>query len=109
MDFPIVHTGISLYLSPAFVQQVDEVIENNVYDNTQLVALFISRLIKGLQNLSNIDAVVDCFWGEHTYTIEDIGIISFCPLIDTLSQKPTFAIESISWTLSISSLFSILK
>ena len=109
MNLPIVNTGVLLYISPYFLSQVDEVIANNSDNNTQLVALFLSRLIKGLQNLSNMDTPTDSSWGKHTYTIEDIGIVSFRPVIDREKQQPAIAIEQIEWTFVNSYFFNSFK
>ena len=106
MEIPVVNTGYPLLLSRAFLQQVDDLIEKNVENHTRQVALFLSRLIKGLQNLSNLDPLVDSRWGENTYQIDDIGVVVFQPVRDSVSQQSAILVERINWQLSTSFFFS---
>ena len=107
MKLPIVNTGIKLFLSPLFLQQVDEIVDKNADEHTELVALFMSRLIKGLQNLSNIDTLTQTSMWQHVFTIEDIGIISFMPFFDSSSHTQYIAVEHIEWTLRTSYFFHV--
>lgn len=107
MDLPIVNTGIKLFLSPVFLQQVESIVDKNADDNTDLVALFISRLIKGLQNLSKLDTPTQTSTGRHLFTIEDIGVISFIPISDSSSHMQYIAVEQIDWTFSTSFFFNV--
>lgn len=106
MEIPVVNTGYPLLLSRAFLQQVDDLIEKNVENHTRQIALFLSRLIKGLQNLSNLDPLVDSRWGENTYQIDDIGVVVFQPVRDSVSQQSAILVERIHWQLSTSFFFS---
>ena len=53
MQLGIVGLGLPLLYSETFIGKVDHVISLNVEDNVDGTAIFISRLIKGLQELSN--------------------------------------------------------
>ncbi len=105
MNFPIVKAGIPLILSASFIAEVDNVINNNVDTNVPLIALFISRLIKGLQNLSCSEGGYSSSWGNYSFEIEDIGIVRFAALIDDESGEKAFHVLSISWTFATSHFF----
>ena len=106
MQFPISNLAVPLLYSPFFLDEVESVIVNNVDDDVPGVALFISRLIKGLQNLSNADAEVQMNWGKCSYEIEDIGIVTFRALMDEETGEKVYAIEEIKWTFARSAFFS---
>ena len=106
MNFGIVNTGVTLILSASFFSEVDNVIDRNVDSNVKLVALFISRLIKGLQNLSCSDFEVPFSWGNYSYEIEDIGIVNFTALMDDETGEKAFHVLSISWTFNSSNFFN---
>ena len=70
MQSPITDHGVILRYSPSFLAEIDRVIDMNL-DKIALVALFISRLLKGIQNLTNAEQEVQSSWGMHSYEIED--------------------------------------
>ncbi len=109
MTLGIVNTGVPLLLSASFVLEVERVIDMNIDADVSRVAFFISRLIKGLQNLSCSEGGYEVSWGNYSYEIEDIGLVQFVPLMDNESGEKTFHIISIQWTFSISRFFSGLK
>lgn len=98
MQLVIIGLNVPLLFSPAFIQEVETVIDKNVDTNVQLVALFISRLLKGLQNLANSDEEVLRIGGEFSYEIEDIGIVLVSPLYDPDTSERSYAVESVKWT-----------
>lgn len=106
MQIPITNTSVTLLYSTSFLNDVEYVIEKNVLSQVQETALFISRLIKGLQNLSNSDLEVNCSWGECSFPIEDIGVVHFRALFDEESGERVYAIESLQWTFGTSRFFS---
>lgn len=106
MVFNIVNTDVHLLLSATFLAEVESVVERNVDFNVSLVALFLSRLIKGLQNLSCSDGEYSVLWGNYTYVIEDIGVVSFHPLMDPETGEKAFHVLAIQWTFSSSRFFS---
>lgn len=106
MQFPISNLAVPLLYSSSFLDEVESVIVKNVDDNISGVALFISRLIKGLQNLSNADVEVLMNWGKCSYEIEDIGIVTFRALMDEETGEKAYAIEEIKWTFASSPFFS---
>lgn len=61
------------------------------------VALFISRLLKGFQNLANSDNDFIPYWGDYLYEMEDIGMVVFQPIFDTTSESTAFYVKSIRW------------
>ena len=87
MFFPIVNVEYPLVLSASFIVEVENVINRNSDSNVSLVALFISRLIKGLQNLTCSDDEYAISWGNLSYEIEDIGVVDFTPLVDDESGE----------------------
>lgn len=97
MQLNIVGLDVPLLFSPSFLREVEIVIDNNVNDNVQLTALFISRLLKGLQNLSNSDMEVLKSWDTFYFEIEEIGIVQVSPLFDSESNLRVYAIEAIQW------------
>lgn len=103
---PSSNVSVPLIYSTSFIEEVERVIQENVDENVSGVALFISRLIKGLQNLSNSDGEYQNNWGEYTFDVEDIGVICFRALIDADKGEKTYAIESIRWTFGTSRFFS---
>ena len=106
MQMPISHTGITLQYSTAFLENVESVINLNVDKDVSRVALFISRLLKGLQNLSKEDAEFSFSWGKYSYSIEDIGTVYFHPLFDEETGEKAYAIDDIQWTFGTSRFFS---
>lgn len=105
MISPLTHEGIQLRYSPRVIAEIDSVIDHNL-GNLNLLALFISRLLKGLQNLTNDDIVVDSSWGNHAYEIDDIGMVSFKVIIDSSSGVKYIVIESIQWAFLTSRFFN---
>ena len=59
-----------------------------------LVALFISRLLKGLQNLSNAEDGFHVSWGF------------FRPVLDPETGEKAFLIDQIQWKFETSRFFS---
>ena len=106
MDIPVVGTGYRIYLDPFFQTQLDAVLEKNTYQNLTMYALFISRLIKGLQDLTNSDIHITRNWGNCLYSIDDIGIVKFRPVMDADTGAQALIIESINWTFATSKFFS---
>ena len=106
MQIPIANTSVPLLYSTSFFNEVEYIIEKNVLSQVQETALFISRLIKGLQNLSNSDLEVNCSWGECSFPIEDIGVVHFRALFDEESGERVYTIESIQWTFATSRFLS---
>lgn len=100
MQLNIVGLDVPLLFSPSFLREIEIVIDNNVNDNVQLTALFISRLLKGLQNLSNSDLEVLKSWDTFSFEIEEIGIVQVSPLFDSEIKLRVFAIESVQWLFS---------
>ena len=105
MKLDIIGLNVPLLFSPAFIQEVETVIDKNVDTNVQLVALFISRLLKGLQNLANSDEEVLRSWGQFSYEIEDVGIVLVSPLYDPDTLERSYAVESIKWTFATGKFF----
>lgn len=104
MISPLTHEGTKLRYSPQVIAEIDSVIDYNL-GNLNLLALFISRLLKGFQDLTNDDVVVDSSWGNHSYEIEDIGVVSIRVIIDSSSGVKYVVIESIQWTFGTSRFF----
>ena len=103
---PISNTGISLQYSTTFLEKVERVINLNVDKDVSRVALFISRILKGLQNLSKEDTDFNMSWGKYSYSIEDIGTILFRPLFDEETGEKAYAIDDIQWAFGTSRFFS---
>lgn len=103
---PSSNVSVPLIYSTSFIEEVERVIQENVDENVSGVALFISRLIKGLLNLSNSDGEYQKNWGEYSFEVEDIGVICFRALIDAEQGEKAYAIESIRWTFGTSRFFS---
>ena len=106
---PSSNVSVPLIYSTPFIEEVERVIQENVDENVSGVALFISRLIKGLQNLSNSDGDYQKNWGEYLFEVEDIGVICFRALTDAETGEKTYAIDSIRWTFANSHFFSSFK
>jgi hypothetical protein len=85
--------------------EVEQIVDINVVKDISSVALIISRLIKGLQDLSNLSDV-DMLWGRYSYGIDDIGTVHFRPLFDEETGEKVYAIEGIRWTFVTSRFFS---
>ena len=109
MQLDIVGLDVPLLFSPTFLNEVEDVVDRNVNDNVSLVALFISRLLKGLQNLSNSDMAVLRTWGKFSFEIEEIGIIHVMPLYDPETHERVYAVESVQWVFSTGNTFKSLK
>ena len=101
----IVGLGVQLVYSPFVEADIEYVIESNLKQPLSVLAMFISRLLKGLQNLSNASDFLFS-WGNYYYTIEDIGNVSFLPIQDPKTEEKAFAIESIQWSFEESRFFS---
>lgn len=106
MEFALKGLGVRLIYLPSVVSEIDRVIDLNLTVSVNLVSLFISRLLKGLQNLSNSDALYSFNWGQYSYEIEDIGIVCFRPVMDATTGEKAFVVESIQWAFATSTLFS---
>lgn len=109
MRLKIANLSVPLYYSIAFLGQVEIVIEKNVDRKIDEAALFISRLIKGLQDLSCSDPDISRSWGTCTYLIEDIGHIHFRYLIDEETGDKAYVIDEAEWLFEKSHLFSTLE
>ncbi len=105
MNFPLTPEGITLIYSTRVIEEIDRVIDNNL-DNLQLLALFISRLLKGLQNLCNDNLEINSSWGEHFFEIEDIAKVYFGIIIDPGSNEKFITVDTIQWTFATSRFFS---
>ena len=105
MFSPLTDTSIRLRVSPELVLEINRVIDLNL-DKVQLVALFISRLLKGLQDMTNAEEDVSSSWSVCTYEVEDIGIFAFRLFLDTNNGITTFAVDSVRWTFATSRYFS---
>ena len=105
MFSPITDSHIVLRYSPEVVSEIDRIVDSNL-DKVPLVALFISRLLKGIQNLSNTDQEVNSSWGIHSYEIEDIGVLEFRLFLDINTNITTIAVEQIKWSFLRSRFFS---
>lgn len=91
---PVTSPSVIIRYSPSFLAEIDRVIDLNL-DKIALVALFISRLLKGIQNLTNADEKVSSAWGSHTYEIEDIGTVVFRLFMNPETGVTAIAIEQI--------------
>ena len=105
MISPITKDGVLLKYAKSVVEEIDQVIDRNL-DKPTLVALFISRLLKGFQNLTTAEYEVRPNWGTYTYEIEDIAIVSFKMYCDASDGYIAIAIDSIQWTFATSRFFS---
>ena len=105
MISPITKDGVLLKYAKSVVEEIDQVIDRNL-DKPTLVALFISRLLKGFQDLTNAEYEVRPNWGTYTYEIEDIAIVSFKMYCDASDGSIAIAIDSIQWTFATSRFFS---
>ncbi len=109
MRLNIVNTGIPLMFSASFISQLEEVVNRNVDSSVTQVALFISRIIKGLQALSRSEGTYNVSWGTYSYSIEDIGVVHFQPLMDMETGDRVYHILSIQWTFATSRFFAEMK
>ncbi len=91
--------------SPEFIEEVERIIDLNLNASTKSVGLFISRLIKGLQNMSNSESEFRIKWGTYEYEIEDIGTVSFLPMFDPESGEKFLIVKSITWCFAASRFF----
>lgn len=105
MIAPITRNEVLLRFAPGVVKEIDAVIDQNL-KQPSLVALFISRLLKGFQNLTNEDLPVDSVWGNHSYVIEDIGTVDFLVFKDSVTGQTAIAVEDIRWSFFNSRFFS---
>lgn len=103
MQLRIVGLGFSLLYSESFVEKLELVIILNVDRAVGKVALFISRLIKGLQDFSHLDyMMIQKRWGDFSFEIKDIGVIKFTPIFDDETGQKALAIDDIIWSFSSS-------
>lgn len=101
----IVGLGVQLIYSPEVEAEFETTIGQNLDRPLTTVALFISRLLKGLQDLSNATDF-RFSWGRYYYLIEDVGEVSFYPVQDMETGEKAFMIESIDWRFETSRFFS---
>ena len=105
MKLNVVGIEVPLLFSPSFLSELEDVVDRNVENNVQLTALFISRMLKGLQNLSNSEQEVLRSWDAFSFEIEDIGVVTLSPLYDPDTNISVYAVESIQWKFASSGLF----
>ena len=98
--------GVSLLYTPNVPEEIENIINLNLSRSMDLLALFISRLLKGLQNLSNADEGFHVRWGQSSYAIEDIGTVFFRPILDSETGEKIFMIYKIQWMFETSRFFS---
>ena len=106
MEFTLKGLGVRLVYTPNVINEIDRIIDLNLSISVDLVSLFISRLLKGLQNLSNTDALFSFNSGSYSYVIEDIGIVIFRPVTDISTGEKAFVIMDIQWSFMTSRHFS---
>lgn len=87
MDSRVRTTGVELIYSSEVTSEIERIISLNLSVPLDKVALFISRLLKGFQNLANSDNDFIPYWGDYLYEMEDIGMVVFQPIFDTTSEK----------------------
>lgn len=102
---PITKDNILLKFAPIVITEIDQIIENNL-DNPSLVALFISRLLKGFQNLSNEELETYANWSNYSYEIDDIDTVSFKVYCDSATGILALVIDDINWSFPTSRFFS---
>lgn len=105
-DLGLRGVGVTLMYTPGVAAEIESIINLNLGQPMELVALFISRLLKGLQNLSNAVDGFHVSWGQTTYVIEDIGTVFFRPMVDGETGEKTFLIQQIRWEFESSRFFS---
>ena len=105
-DLGICGLGTALLYTPDVASEIETVINLNLEQPMTLVALFISRLLKGLQNLSNAEDGFHVSWGRCSYEIEDIGTVFFRPVLDPETGEKAFLIDQIQWKFETSRFFS---
>ena len=101
----VTRDAIQIQYAPSVLVKVDSVIDKNLNNSSQ-VALFISRLIKGFQNLTNEDLIINSSFGKYTYEIEDIGVVLFSYFFNPETGISAFVIDDIYWTFPTSRFFS---
>lgn len=105
MDGRVRTTGVELIYSSEVTSEIERIISLNLSVPLDKVALFISRLLKGFQNLANSDNDFIPYWGDYLYEMEDIGMVVFQPIFDTTSESTAFYVKSIRWNFPNSRFF----
>ena len=105
MDSRVRTTGVELIYSSEVTSEIERIISLNLSVPLDKVALFISRLLKGFQNLANSDNDFIPCWGDYLYEMEDIGMVVFQPIFDTTSDSTAFYVKSIRWNFPNSRFF----
>ena len=97
--------SVPLVYMPSVADEIEAIINLNLAQPMELVALFISRLLKGLQNLSNAEDGFHMNWGQASFEIEDIGIVFFRPVADAETKERILLICQIQWSFETSRFF----
>ena len=101
MDYPLLPPDVHLFYDASFVQEVDRVLDLNLSQPLDKLALLISSLRKGIQNLSNSEQRVrnEENWTTLSYSIENIGRILFHIIQDSETGEKYIQIIGIRWQL----------
>lgn len=107
MDYPLLPPDIHLFYDASFVQEIDRVLDLNLSQPLDKLALLISLLRKGIQNLSNSEQRVrnEENWNTLSYSIENIGSIFFHIIQDSDTGDTFLQIIGIRWKLKESYFF----
>ncbi len=98
-------TDTELFYSAIVSYDIENTININLNQPLRLVALFISRLLKGLQNLTNCKDDWGGAWGYKSYFIEDIGTVFFLPVYDPNTGEYALYVNDIQWSFESSRFF----
>ena len=105
MDGKVCGTDTELIYSAKVSFEIENTINININQPLSLVALFISRLLKGLQNLTNCKDDWGVSWGYSTFVIDDIGTVFFLPVYDPETEESAIYINDIKWSFESSRFF----
>jgi len=105
VDSRVCGTDTELVYSEKVSLDIENIINMNLNQPLSLVALFISRLLKGLQNLTNCKDDWGGSWGFKTFSIEDIGTVFFLPIYDPETGDYALYINDIQWAFKSSKFF----
>ncbi len=105
MDGRVCGTDTELFYSAIVSYDIENTININLNQPLRLVALFISRLLKGLQNLTNCKDDWGGAWGYKSYFIEDIGTVFFLPVYDPNTGEYALYVNDIQWSFESSRFF----